>query len=94
MDYFITATPEHQRREKSKARELRGSPWWKNQLARGVCYHCQVRFHPGELTMDHLIPVARGGFSKKGNVVPACKPCNTAKGYRTALDQAFEELRK
>jgi 5-methylcytosine-specific restriction protein A len=92
MDFFIAAPPEHQRREKMKARELRASPWWKNQLAKGECHHCGQRFHPSELTMDHLIPVARGGFSKKGNVVPSCKPCNTEKGYKTALDSAFEEL--
>lgn len=93
MEFFIAAPPEHQRREKAKARELRASPWWKNQLAKGLCHHCGQRFHPSELTMDHVIPVARGGFSRKGNVVPACKPCNSEKGYKTALDGAFEELR-
>jgi len=29
--------------------------------------------------MDHIVPLARGGRSKKGNVVPACKTCNTKK---------------
>jgi 5-methylcytosine-specific restriction protein A len=29
--------------------------------------------------MDHIVPIARGGRSKKGNVVTACKSCNTAK---------------
>jgi hypothetical protein len=33
----------------------------------------------GELTMDHVVPLARGGKSTKGNVVPACKPCNNKK---------------
>lgn len=94
MDFFIASSPEHQRREKLKARELRNSQWWKNQLGKGTCYHCEQRFHPSELTMDHLVPIARGGQSTKGNVVPACKPCNTAKGYKTALDKAFEELKQ
>ncbi len=93
MEFFIASSPEHQRREKLKARDLRSSPWWKNQLGKGVCYHCDRRFHPSELTMDHLIPIARGGQSTKGNVVPSCKPCNTQKGYKTALDSAFEELK-
>ena len=90
---FIAAPPEHQRREKMKARELRASQWWKNQLGQGVCHHCGEKFHPSELTMDHLIPIARGGFSRKGNVVPSCKPCNTEKGYKTSVDRAFEELK-
>lgn len=29
--------------------------------------------------MDHIIPLARGGKTTKGNVVPACKSCNTKK---------------
>lgn len=29
--------------------------------------------------MDHIIPIARGGKSTKGNLVPACKACNTQK---------------
>lgn len=92
--FFSAADPQHQKREKAKARELRQSQWWKNQLAKGVCHHCGKNFSPAELTMDHLIPVARGGFSKKGNVVPSCKECNTKKGHKTAVDLAFEELEK
>ena len=29
--------------------------------------------------MDHVVPVVRGGFSKRGNVVPCCKDCNNQK---------------
>ncbi len=69
----------HQRREKEKARELRQSQWWKRRLAKGVCHYCGRRFPARELTMDHVVPVARGGKSTKGNVVPCCKECNTRK---------------
>jgi 5-methylcytosine-specific restriction protein A len=93
MEFFIASSPEHQRREKLKGRELRSSQWWKNQLGRGICHHCGQRFHPSQLTMDHLFPIGRGGQSTKGNVVTSCKPCNTQKGYKTALDSAFEELK-
>ena len=31
--------------------------------------------------MDHLVPVIRGGRSIKGNVVPSCKACNTARKH-------------
>ena len=30
----------------------------------------------GELTMDHIVPLARKGKSTKGNVVPSCRLCN------------------
>ena len=67
------------RRERQKARELRDSQWWKRRLSKGVCGYCGKETPPKELTMDHIVPVARSGRSTKGNVVPACKECNTKK---------------
>ena len=81
MDYFEHADDEHIAREKRKARELRASQWWKNELAKGLCYYCHRRFHPSELTMDHIVPIIRGGFTRKGNVVACCKDCNNKKKY-------------
>ena len=77
---------EHMAREKIKARELRNSQWWKNKIAQGTCYYCRDKFPPEDLTMDHKIPLARGGHSTKGNVVPCCKACNNKKGHLTPVD--------
>jgi 5-methylcytosine-specific restriction protein A len=93
-EFFAPASPEHQKREKAKARELRESMWWKNQLGKGLCYHCEQRFHPKDLTMDHLIPIARGGKSDKKNCVPSCKDCNTKKGHSTRAEIAIRDLKK
>lgn len=65
--------------QRRKARELRSTQWWKRRLAKGLCHYCRRSFSPKDLTMDHIVPVARGGKSTKGNVVPACKTCNNAK---------------
>ena len=92
MPYFSPAPEAHQKKEKQKARELRASQWWKNQLGQGVCYHCEKKFKPAELTMDHLIPIVRGGFSNKNNCVPSCKECNTKKGHRTKAEMAMDEF--
>lgn len=82
VSYFIVEVPEQEvKREKEKARELRRSQWWKNRLARGLCHYCGKTFAPDELTMDHLVPIVRGGKSTRGNVVPACKECNNRKKY-------------
>lgn len=92
-DYFFAPASEaHQKKEKAKARELRQGSWWKQQLGQGVCYHCQEKFKPTELTMDHLIPIARGGKSDKKNCVPSCKECNTKKGYKTRAEMALEQM--
>jgi 5-methylcytosine-specific restriction endonuclease McrA len=37
--------------------------------------------------MDHVVPVARGGRSTKGNVVASCKPCNTSKKLLTPAER-------
>ena len=92
MTWYQPASPEHIRRERERARALRASPWWKAQLAKGECHYCHKHFPPDRLTMDHLIPVARGGTSTKGNVVPACFACNQAKAAATPAEQILDRL--
>ena len=92
MSWYQPVDESHIRRERTRARQLRSSPWWKSQLAKGICHHCGKTFPPNELTMDHLIPVARGGTSTKGNVVPACFACNQAKAAQTPAEQVLESL--
>lgn len=74
-------------REKNRARELRRSAWWKRKRASGVCYYCRNRFPPAELTMDHRVPLVRGGRSTKGNLVAACKNCNTQKKHHLPWEE-------
>jgi 5-methylcytosine-specific restriction enzyme A len=90
--YFAPVSQQEQKKEKAKARELRQSQWWRQELGKGICYHCQQKFVPADLTMDHLIPIARGGKSNKKNCVTSCKECNSAKGYKTRAEMALEEL--
>ena len=44
-----------------------------------MCHYCNKLVGAKALTMDHLLPIVRGGRSAKGNVVPACKDCNNRK---------------
>ena len=82
LEYDLLPVDEtHIKREKAKARELRQSQWWKNQRGRGQCHYCKKRFPAKTLTMDHIVPVSRGGTSVRKNVVPCCKECNNKKKY-------------
>ena len=82
--------PEEQlRRERQKARELRRSQWWRNRIGAGLCYYCGGHFTASELTLDHVVPLVRGGQSTRGNCVPACKECNTRK--RDLLPTEWQE---
>lgn len=65
--------------EKERARELRKSRWWQTLIRSASCYYCGKSLPPDEVTMDHILPVSRGGRSTRGNVAPACKDCNTRK---------------
>jgi len=84
------------RREKEKARSLRRTHWWNNKLQRGVCYYCRREVGREQLTMDHVVPLSRGGKSKKGNIVPACKECNSKKKYLLPIEwqEYIESLAK
>ena len=79
-------------KEKEKARAMRQSRWWQQRLARGTCYYCGGRFSPSQLTMDHVVPLIRGGKTTRGNVVTACKECNSKKKY--LLPMEWEEYLK
>ena len=88
----IKKDPKHVARERAKAKDLRKSSWWRQQLAKGVCHYCGKQFTPEELTMDHILPVVRGGKSTKSNCVPCCKGCNNDKKYLTPAELIMREL--
>lgn len=42
------------------------------------CAYCTKRCK-GKLTKDHIIPLSQGGSHTLGNIVPACRSCNSKK---------------
>ena len=88
----IQNDPAHAARERARARDLRRTDWWRAQLQKGVCHYCGRFVGAAQLTMDHVIPVARGGTSTRGNCVPCCKECNSKKKYLTPAEQILARL--
>lgn len=88
----IRKDPAHVARERAKARDLRQTDWWRQQVRRGVCHYCRQAVPPDQLTMDHVVPVARGGRSTRGNVVPACLACNRSKHALTPAERILADL--
>ena len=84
----------HLNREKKKAAELRKTNWWQKILQNGKCRYCGKVFSPSEITMDHIVPLSRGGKSTKGNIVPCCKECNNKKKYLTPVEMIFKDLER
>jgi len=43
------------------------------------CFYCGAK---GKMTIDHVIPISRGGKHVADNIVPACQSCNSSKGAK------------
>ncbi|GMJ11802.1 hypothetical protein HRI_004849400 [Hibiscus trionum] len=65
-----------------KRRRIRANLSRKNVLFRDnfTCQYCSGR---ANLTIDHVLPVARGGEWEWENLVAACAKCNSKKGHKT-----------
>ncbi len=44
------------------------------------CVYCATHLDHTTATLDHVVPLARGGAHDPGNLVVACAPCNRLKG--------------
>jgi 5-methylcytosine-specific restriction endonuclease McrA len=84
--FWSDVSDEEISRERKKAKELKKTAWWKQKRSSGVCYYCNQKFSVEELTMDHIIPLIRGGKSIKANLVPSCKDCNNKKKHKLAFE--------
>lgn len=84
--FYAPVDPIKLKKERAKARELRKTNWWKCKLAEGFCYYCSKKFNSADLTMDHKVPLARGGVSSKNNIVVCCKTCNSKKQNKNSVD--------
>lgn len=49
-----------------------------------LCYFCGNALTRKTATVDHLLPIARGGTNHMDNIVIACRLCNARKGPLTA----------
>jgi 5-methylcytosine-specific restriction protein A len=87
------AVQRHIKIERDRAKKLRQSPWWKTQIQQGLCHFCQQMVGADNLTMDHLVPLARGGKSTRGNIVPACQSCNQSKKLSTPVETLLDQIR-
>lgn len=53
------------------------------KLLASSCFYCGSK---ERMTIDHVIAIARGGTDSIGNIVPACKSCNSRKRELTITE--------
>src|SRR5262245_8503585 len=54
------------------------------------CAYCKATNVP--LQIEHIVPKVRHGSNRVSNLTIACKPCNDAKGKRTAAEFGYPEI--
>ena len=59
-----------------------------------ACQYCGARLPAGSLTLDHVIPRSRRGFSTWENLVTCCFPCNNRKANRTPAEAGMALLKQ
>lgn len=56
----------------------------------GFCVYCGKK---KKLTIDHVVPIDRGGTNDMDNLVPACKSCNSRKNTKSLLSWLYYLLK-
>lgn len=54
-----------------------------------TCYYCGIKLTLDNRTIDHMVPLARGGMNRQYNRVWCCRKCNASK-----MDMTVEEYFK
>ena len=66
----------------SAVRRIKGKIWGKEPK----CFYCRKPLPLKEATLDHVVPVSKGGRTTIGNSVIACVKCNLEKGNKDVSD--------
>ncbi len=77
---FCFQAPEHSGRKdrrKGNSRQKRAALIRKGK---NTCYWCNTPLTLDDSTLEHIIPLARGGLDNANNRALACKPCNHERG--------------
>lgn len=80
------------RRAAARGGRVKPADWLK--LCRrygGRCAYCGIK---GQLTVDHVVPLVRGGRNTIGNVLPACMSCNCHKQGRFIMEWRLGKSRR
>lgn len=71
----------HKRRSLTKSGKISSKEWETiKKQAKFKCHWCKEKI--AKLTMDHVIPLSKGGIHVASNIVPACLSCNSSKGAK------------
>lgn len=59
----------------------------------GICHYCQQHIPYEQWSVDHKLPLSRGGTNAKINRVGSCKACNNDKGSQTEIEYLSRKMK-
>lgn len=82
--------PKHRVRQERRLRRIYENGgnlnyWEWEEILQRYDHRCVACGKRDELTLDHIVPVSKGGGTSAENVQPLCRSCNASKGA-TAID--------
>jgi len=88
---IIARIKTHYKRKNQDPFELSPNEWY-NLMEEfdWKCFYCGSSISGANRTVDHIIPVFKGGITKYENLVPACRTCNGRKGTKDFLKWSNE----
>jgi 5-methylcytosine-specific restriction enzyme A len=78
---FIGAT--ERKRLKKQFSEIKGTLFRQIRKKFPYCYYCNGYLYWDTASIDHKIPICRGGTNELNNLVIACDKCNKQKAWLT-----------
>ena len=64
-----------------------------HETQQGRCNGCGNTYHAKDLTVDHIVPVSKGGTNDTANLQLLCHNCNSVKGNRS-MDYLRRRIRR
>ena len=86
---FAIALVEYVRIPYKKAKLTRENVFRRDKFA---CQYCSCNLNAGNATLDHVLPVSRGGGDSWENLVASCKKCNAKKSNQTPKEAGMKLL--
>lgn len=85
---LIHQISEENRRRKTGDIKINSSTWIeiKNKFD-NKCVGCGISEEEVKLTIDHIIPLSKGGRHHQDNIQPLCRSCNSRKGVSLTYKQ-------
>jgi len=79
--------------DKLPAKEVKFTRYNVYKRDKNTCQYCGRHFDTKDLTIDHVVPLSRGGRTTWTNVVCACVECNRRKGNKTLEEAGMRLIR-